>query len=109
MRRNSFIISIVCCILFIVILSGCSNNTSNSLSGKYVGEGNTDFNYIEFFSDGKYTSSSSNYEGDYSIDGNRIRLEGILVNSRTYYFKVSGDTLILSSDESFEYSDVYKK
>ncbi len=109
MRKRSIIISIICCILFISILSGCSNSTPKSLSGRYEREGNADFSYIEFFSDGKYTSSKSNYEGDYSIDGNRLRLEGILVSSRTYYFKVSGDILMLSSDETFEYFDTYKK
>ena len=109
MRKNGFIIGIISCILLISLLSGCGNSAPKSLSGRYVGEESTSFDYIEFFSDGKYTSSHPNYEGDYSIDGNRIRLEGILVDSRIYYFKTSGDTLELSYDENFEDSDTYKK
>ncbi len=96
-------------ILVVCIFAGCGIGTPKSLSGRYVGEGSTSFDYIEFFSDGNYTSSHSNYEGDYSIDGNRIRLEGILVDSRIYYFRASGDTLELSYDEDFENCDVYKK
>lgn len=109
MKKSIFIIGLIICILFISVLSGCGSSTPKSLSGRYEGEGGTDFSYLEFFSDGKYTSSHSNYEGNYSIEGNRIRLEGILVKSRTYYFKASGNTLMLSSDEDFEYCDIYKK
>ena len=94
MRKSSLIICAICCIVFVLVLGGCSS-TPKSLSGRYVSEGHTNFSYIEFFSDGKYTSSSSNYEGDYSIDGNRIRLEGILVDSKLYYFKAKGNTLEL--------------
>ena len=109
MRKKGFIIGIICCLLFSLILSGCNNNTPKKLSGRYVREGSASFSYIEFFSDGKYTSSHPNYEGNYSIDGNRIRLEGILVDSKIYYFRTSGDTLELSYDENFEDSDIYKK
>ncbi len=111
MKRNSFIVGIISLILLVSLLSGCGkdDSTPKSLSGRYIGEENASFSELEFFSDGKYTSSHSNYEGDYSIDGNRIRLEGILVDSRIYYFKVNGNTLELSSGENFEYPEIYRK
>ncbi len=108
MKSSKLVVGVLSTILLIFALTGCGN-TAKSLSGKYVSDGNTAFSYIEFFSDGKYTSSHSNYEGNYSIDGNRIRLEGILVDSKIYYFKARGNTLELSSDEDFESSDIYIK
>lgn len=91
------------------MLCSCGGSPK-SLSGRYYEESDScDFDYIEFFSDGKYTSSHPTYEDDYSIDGNRIRPEGILVDSRIYYFKVKGDTLELSYDEDMSNADVYKK
>lgn len=53
---------------------------------------------IEFFSDGTYTSDDVNYQGDYSVDGNRIKLQGILVPDIVREFKVSGDTLTIYDD-----------
>ncbi len=104
--------SLVLLLVFVIlsaIISGCGSNAPKSLSGRYVSEGSTPFSYIEFFSDGKYTSSHSNYEGNYSIDGNRIRLEGILVDSKIYYFRVHGNTLEMDYDEDFDDPDVYVK
>lgn len=99
------------CIMSVILLIGilCSCGNTKTLSGRYVCEGSGKFSYIEFFPDGKYTSSDPNYEGDYSINGNRIRLEGILVDSKVYYFKVKGKTLELSYTEDFEDPDIYKK
>lgn len=108
MKKGKLVIGILSCVMIILMLTAC-RGTPKSLSGKYVGEDGAKFSYIEFFSDGKYTSSDSNYEGRYSIDGNRIRLEGILVDSKLYYFKVNGKTLELSYDEDFKSSDTYKK
>ena len=117
MKKNSLVISILSCILLVTALCSCSSSSGydapKRLSGIYVGqdteESYAEFDYLEFFSDGKYTSNRSNYEGNYSIDGNRIRLEGILVDSKTYYFRVKGDTLELCGNEDFEYPEVYKK
>lgn len=106
---KKLISTLIAATMLILLSCSCGSSTPKSLSGHYVGEGRTDFSYIEFFSDGKYTSSHSNYEGNYSIDGNRIRLEGILVDSKIYYFRVSGNTLELSHNDDFEHPDVYKK
>ena len=99
MKKNSLVISILSCILLISALCSCGGNsyeTPKRLSGRYNEVSSTPYEYLEFFSDGKYTSSHPNYEGDYSIDGNRIRLEGVLVDSEIYYFRVKGDTLEVS-------------
>lgn len=109
MKKRKLIIGIVSCILLFGILSGCGGKAPKALSGRYIGQDKTRFSSLEFFSDGKYTSSHSNYEGNYSIDGNRIRLEGVLVDSVIYYFKASGNTLELSYDEDFKNPDIYKK
>ncbi len=109
MKKTKVLSVILSCILIIGLFAACGNKNPKSLSGRYVGEENAQFSYLEFFSDGKYTSSHSNYEGNYSIDGNRIRLEGVLVDSRIYYFRVKGKTLELSYDEDFEKTYVYVK
>lgn len=92
-----------------MLLSLLVGKTPKNLSGRYLSDGHTTFDYIEFFSDDKYTSSHPNYERNYSVDRNRIRLEGILVDSRIYYFRTSRDTLELSYDKDFEDADVYTK
>lgn len=63
---------------------------------------------IEFFSDGTYDSNSPNYNGGYSVDGNRIRLSGQLSEDLTFTFEVSGDTLLLYNNKGrkFEYTKV---
>lgn len=108
MKKNKIAVCILNCTLLITLLGGCGSS-QKSLSGKYIGEKGSSFSSIEFFADGKYTSSHSNYEGNYSIDGNRIRLEGILVDSKIYYFRTNKNTLELSYDEDFESCDIYTK
>ena len=53
---------------------------------------------IEFFSDGTYTSDDVNYQGNYSVDGNRVKLEEILMPDMVREFKVSRDTLTIYDD-----------
>lgn len=56
----------------------------------------TPFDKLELFSDGRYSSDDSNYSGRYSVDGNRIKFEGILVSPIVCSFETDGDELILS-------------
>ena len=90
---------IVLVLMFVIILSvtlaSCSSSSSKIVGLWVKSEGYCDFSYLEFFSDGTYASSSSNYAGSYSIDGDRIKLSGILVPTKTYTFKISGNTLTL--------------
>lgn len=78
-------------------LSACGKSAEEQLSGKW--EIDEDYHAylsrLEFFDDGKYTSDDSNYEGDFSVDDDRLYLEGILVDSKTYTFEVDGDKLTL--------------
>ena len=50
---------------------------------------------LEFFSDGTYASSSDNYAGNYTIEGNRMKLSGILAETLVVSFEVTGNTLTL--------------
>ena len=63
---------------------------------------------LEFFEDMTYTSDDSNYSGNYSISGDRLKLQGILASTRTYTFQVKGDTLTFYNDEG-ELVATYKK
>lgn len=54
------------------------------------------FDKIELFSDGRYSSDDSNYNGRYSVDGNRIKFDGILVSPIACSFEIEGDELFLS-------------
>ena len=94
--KTKKVIALMLCVICILSLAACSSEK------KIVGRWNVDdsgyFRYIEFFSDGTYSSSDANYQGSYSIDGNRIRLSGILVSDKTFDFEVHGNTLILDGD-----------
>ena len=95
-------------VIMFISISGCS---SSSLVGKWAEEeaqGNQ-FESFEFFSDGTYTSNHPNYNGTYSVTGDRLRLSGNMAQDETYTFKVKGDTLELSTGGSMNYVYVYKK
>ena len=80
--------------------SACGKTAAEKLSGKWEidKDSSAQLRSLEFFSDGKYTSNHPNYEGDYSVDDDRLYLEGILVDSKTYTFDVDGDKLTLYKD-----------
>lgn len=88
-------------LFFVVILgllSACGSSAS-SLAGEWKAEklrlpaGHAGISEIEFFSDGTYTSDHPNYCGSYSVDKNRIRLSGDLVDDATFTFDIKGKTL----------------
>ena len=106
------IISILLLCTVCTIFSSACNNVSNEvdnvvmqqnpdsvLTGKWKG-GNLEhgINELEFFSDGTYTSNHPNYEGSYSVDNNRIRLTGVLMESLTYTIEINNDTIKFYSD-----------
>lgn len=105
-------ISILLLCTVCTIFSSACNNVSNEvdnvvmqqnpdsvLTGKWKG-GNLEhgINELEFFSDGTYTSNHPNYEGSYSVDNNRIRLTGVLMESLTYTIEINNDTIKFYSD-----------
>ena len=93
------------CTLFLLILSvltACGKTPQEELVGYWEKvDGTHAFKNIEFFNDGTYVTNRSNYEGDYSISNDRIKFEGVLVDSKTYTYKVDDDTLTFynTSDE----------
>ena len=88
---------IACCTLLAIVLTGCS---SSKLVGQWQTTENVLFTGFEFFSDGTYTSEISskyynNYYGDYSVDDNRLKISGFLVEDKTFSFELKGNKLIL--------------
>ena len=82
----------------ITVFAACGN-PAGKLAGRWSKtSGGTSINKLEFFSDGTYKSDYSNYYGSFSVDGNRIRLSGVLVEDLTMNFEVNGDNLIFYSD-----------
>ena len=51
------------------------------------------FSNLEFFKDGTYESDDANYDGSYSIEGDRIKFSGVLVEPVTLSYKIDGDKL----------------
>ena len=103
MRKINFVV-VLC---MVICMLCCCNSSKTMLSGKWEAVDNgvrvdgTSLVELEFFSDGTYTSNSSNYEGNYSIDGDRIRLSGILVSSCTFKFNISKGSLTLYYDNGY--------
>ena len=97
-----FLIVIIC-----ISLSACAT-PEEKLVGRWerVSENRNVFaSYLEFFSDGTYTSSSANHQGSFSISGNRIMFQGILVASKTFTYEIKGNKLTLYTD--YEGNNVY--
>lgn len=82
--------------------SGSNKRAIKKLQGKWKlvnDDVHAPFDELEFFSDGKYSSDDSNYNGRYSVDGERIKFEGILVSPVVCSFELKGDKLILTYDD----------
>lgn len=91
-----------------LLLSSCGSSAS-----KLVGQWESDrgqISELEFFSDGTYTSDDPNHSGNYSVDGDRIRLQGILMSDLTYTFEINGNTLTFykNSDDENPYAEYTK-
>ncbi len=99
--------------VIVALLSACGSSAS-ALAGRWeaVDKGiKVDYgrlSELEFFSDGTYNSSSSNYSGGYSVDGNRIRISGVIASDYSFTFDVSGNTLTIYDDsgDAYKYSKV---
>ena len=50
------------------------------------------FSNVEFFKDGTYESDDANYDGSYSIEGDRIKFSGVLVEPVTLSYKIDGES-----------------
>lgn len=100
----------ICFVVLLIssIFAGCGKTPQQELAGYWEKTEGKGFSYIEFFEDGKYVSSHTNYEGDFSISGDRIRLEGILVDSKTYTYSVSGNMLTFYDNDGDVYAEYEK-
>ena len=104
-------------LLLTFLLNACgSKSPSDLIVGQWIVPGEEDragttsqLVALEFFSDGTYTSNRSNYSGGYSIDGDRIKLDGVLAESLTFTFELDDDTLTFYYDDGeimYEYQRV---
>ncbi|MBR5565305.1 MAG: hypothetical protein IKW08_03965 [Roseburia sp.] len=93
-------------LIIVSVFCGCQS-MKGKIAGRWEKIEGSGLSTLEFFSNGTYTSDSPNYSGSYSIDGNRIRLEGILVETKVYTFEVDGNSLSLENDSGT--LGVYKK
>ena len=95
LKSTAVVLMLAMCVL---IFAACGN-PKDALAGQWVKtDGGTSINSLEFFSDGTYKSDYPNYYGTYSVDGNRIRLSGVLVEDLTMNFEVKGNALTFYSD-----------
>ena len=94
--------------LLVCLLAGCGKTPHQELAGYWEKKEGSGLSHIEFFEDGKYVSSHSNYEGDFALSGDRIMLEGILVDAKTYTYKVSGSKLTFYNSDGSVYAEYEK-
>ncbi len=104
---------ILCAIVLVVLLSRCGGSPIigqwEAADAPFMSLGYGTIKKLEFFSDGTYNSNHPNYSGSYSIEGNRLKISGILVSSETFSFKVRGNTLSLYHPENEEYVYEFKR
>lgn len=116
-KVKKYLVSILSVVLLLASLAGCgSKSPSDLIVGQWeipeeVENAGTTSKLVqlEFFSDGTYTSNRSNYSGDYSIDGDRIKLNGVLAEPLTFTFGLEEDTLTFYYDDGgvkYEYQRV---
>lgn len=102
---------ILCCLSACGVAGGKGKSQEELIIGRWVIDGKNGYSHklssLEFFGDGTYVSSHTNYEGSYSISNNRLRLQGILVDSITETFKVDENTLTFYDGEDIDC--VYKR
>ena len=96
----------LCCTILVVLLAGCGKSKLTGRWQEVPNEGWA-FSEIEFFSDGTYDSDYANYCGNYSVEGNRLRISGIMVSDETFSFKVEDGILYLENSNGAIYQ--YKK
>lgn len=97
--------------VIVALLSACGSSKSALVGSWEAVDKGVEVSYgrlssLEFFSDGTYNSSSSHYSGSYSVEGNRMRISGIIASDYSFTFDVSGSTLTIYDDdgEAYKYS-----
>ena len=107
-RKTAALAILILTVSAVLLLTACGNGSSKIIGQweiQNAEEVHAPFDFLEFFSDNTYASEDPNYNGHYSIDGNRIKFDGILVNPITCSFKVNGKTLTLTNnDKTWKYT-----
>lgn len=76
-----------------IVITSCGSS-QDALEGKWTKtDGGIMFNEVEFFKDGTYVSDHANYNGAYSIESDRIKFSGTLVEPVTLSYKIDGNKL----------------
>ena len=89
-------------VLCLTALCACGS-PQDALAGKWTkSDGSIMFSNVEFFKDGTYASDSSNYDGSYSVDGDRIKFSGVLVDPVTLSYKIDGNKLFFYRNSTSE-------
>lgn len=106
--KQALLTMFILVVVVLLIMLCFSGSSSKALVGRWEAtDSSAYFSYLEFFKDGTYGSDRVNYSGNYSVNGDRLRIDGILMPSVTFTFSVSGDRLKLSTGGQ-EY-DVYHR
>lgn len=110
--KKIILLGLILVVVLSLIFAGCSLgvNPNQAMAGQWVlTDGDAFVSRFEIFTDGTYTSSHTNYEGRVSVDNNRIRFSGVLVDDKIYTYKLNGDTLEFLSDDGVSQIAVYKR
>ena len=112
--KKMVVISVMTLVLSALMLSGCGGNSASKLVGQWEREDvesiSAPFDELEFFSDNTYSSDDPNYNGNYSIDGDRIKFTGILVEPITCSFEANNKNLTLTyEDDTWTFVKADKK
>lgn len=112
MTKKVVKVSVIICVLIVVVLftnlperisdiieTYETKSAVSNIIGQWERNEGKGIQELEFFSDGTYTSDHPNYNGNYSIDGNRLKLAGILVDPLVYSFEITNNELILTPND----------
>ena len=104
MKKSVKSISAILLIIALCLTTLCAcGSPQDALSGRWTKtDGGIMFSNVEFFKDGTYESDDANYDGSYSIDGDRIKFSGVLVNPVTLSYKIDGDKLYFYRESTSE-------
>ena len=108
MKRKTLTSAILIVTISTILLFTACGSSSSKIVGQWerqnAEEISAPFDELEFFSDNTYSSDDANYNGNYSIDGSRIKFSGILVEPITCSLDISGKKLTLTyEDETWEF------
>lgn len=104
MKKSIKSISAILLVFALCLTTLCAcGSPQDALAGRWTKiDGGIMFSNVEFFKDGTYESDDANYDGSYSIDGDRIKFSGVLVNPVTLSYKIDGDKLYFYRESTSE-------